>query len=238
MHHSGLNTVEIWSLHAVIYGENYRGTMEPGIRLTLHRNLILLIKVRPKYEIAFVLSSCTGPNVTISCLILAINLEPLVERAPGFSREGLWEWKLYFSMHNWICLQAAAWYWYCGCSHTNKDPTKTTAEGTCHLHNPWWNSSYELYSSAHNSCKEYLPFWLYSFKWEVVFHIFPDPFPLNQITLFLLLSLQVHHFLHFWLNSYLVHFLLLLLHFLHFCTTSTILSCAAKHMGALLDPSP
>lgn len=34
--------------------------MEPGIRLALHRNLILLIKVRPKYEIAFVRSSCTG----------------------------------------------------------------------------------------------------------------------------------------------------------------------------------
>lgn len=84
MHHTGLNTVEIWSPHSVIYEENYCGIMEPGIRLTLHSSLVLLSKVRPKYETAFALSSCTGLNFTISCLILAKNPEPLVEGTPGF----------------------------------------------------------------------------------------------------------------------------------------------------------
>lgn len=84
MHHTGLNIVGIWSPHTVIYGENYCAIMEPGIRHTRHRSLVLLIEVRPKYEIAFALSSCTELNFTISCLIFAKIPEPLVERAPGF----------------------------------------------------------------------------------------------------------------------------------------------------------
>lgn len=61
--------------------------MEPGKKAHPSQNLVLLINVRPKHEIAFALSSCTELNFTISSLILAIILEPLVERAPALSRQ-------------------------------------------------------------------------------------------------------------------------------------------------------